>query len=231
MQQILFDHTERAIFTDYVQITRHQCKRFMVALFTPEPFKANGKPLHVHGFRKAFQRTAERNAALLRALEVYGVPLIGLDPSMPLSYRFEYAKMLDKPPKVQLLQEWLAGQQNHLQSLRPGLIEDRFRLLAHCTEKTNAAPSIRAWQSVFTALGQSLTPVDVGCCGMAGTYGHEAANVATSRRIYGLSWAEVVNDPAKRELSTGYSCRSQVKRIDSRVLQHPVQALLALLPP
>jgi FAD/FMN-containing dehydrogenase/Fe-S oxidoreductase len=197
------------------------------------PFVANGKPLHVHGFLKAFQRTAEKNAALLQKLATYGVPLIGLDPSMTLTYRFEYAKALgqDKAPKVQLVQEWLAGQKTPLRGVKPDQKNGGFKLLAHCTERTNAAPSIRDWQSVFAAFGQSLTPVDVGCCGMAGTYGHEAANLATSRRIYGLSWSQVVNDPAERDrlVSTGYSCRSQVKRIDGQVLKHPAQALLDLI--
>ena len=30
-------------------------------------------------------------------------------------------------------------------------------------------------------------------------------------------------------LATGYSCRSQVKRMDNRRLQHPAQALLAAM--
>jgi Fe-S oxidoreductase len=202
-----------------------------VPLFAP--FMANGKPLHVHGFLKAFQRIAEKNATSLQELARYGVPLVGIDPSMTLTYRFEYVKALgnDRAPKVQLIQEWLAGQKSQLQSTRRGLKNGEFKLLAHCTERTNAAPSIRDWQSVFAALGQSLVPMDVGCCGMAGTYGHETANVATSRRIYMLSWSEAVNNPAHREqlLATGYSCRSQVKRIDAYLLKHPVQALLSLL--
>ena len=198
------------------------------------PFKANGKPLHVHGFLEAFREVADKNAALLKALESHGVPLIGVDPSMTLSYRFEYAKALgkDKAPKVSLIQEWLAGHISYLQSLKPKFERGEFRLLAHCTEKTNAAPSIRNWQSVFAAFNQSLIPLNTGCCGMAGTYGHEAGNVATSRRIYGLSWSEVVNDPANRDrlVADGYSCRSQVKRIDGQFIKHPVQALLALTP-
>lgn len=200
------------------------------------PFKANGKPLHVHGFLKSFQQAADKNAAMLRSMDTYQVPLIGIDPSMTLTYRFEYPKALgkDKAPEVHLVQEWLADQRDHLQGLNLdlNLKKNAFKLLAHCTETTLAGPSIRDWQRVFTALGQSLTPVQVGCCGMAGTYGHEAVNAQTSHRIYGLSWSEVVNDPAHRDnlVVTGYSCRSQVKRIDGRVLKHPVQALLALMP-
>lgn len=38
----------------------------------------------------------------------------------------------------------------------------------------------------------------------------------------------IENSPTARCLSTGYSCRSQVKRIDNIELKHPLQALLRL---
>ena len=85
--------------------------------FTPwmAPLQPNGKPLHVHGFLGAFGRIAERNAAMLRALAAEHVPLVGLDPSMTLTYRSEYKALgADRVPKVQLLQEWLAQQLDEL---------------------------------------------------------------------------------------------------------------------
>jgi Fe-S oxidoreductase len=170
---------------------------------------------------------------MLNALADSGVPLVGIDPSMTLTYRQEYAYALDADqlPPVQLVQEWLVQQQDVLGAAAKGLPAGAFRLLAHCTEKTSAAPSIRSWQSVFAALGQRLEVLSVGCCGMSGTYGHESANYATSQRIYDLSWREPVNDADNhgRLLATGYSCRSQVKRFDEQEIPHPVQALLEQL--
>jgi hypothetical protein len=62
---------------------------------------------------------------------------------------------------------------------------------------------------------------------MAGTYGHETRNRATSEAIYGLSWARhVAESPGGTLLADGYSCRSQAKLIDGARLRHPVQALL-----
>ena len=47
---------------------------------------------------------------------------------------------------------------------------------------------------------------------------------------FSLSWEQEI---AKRDraacLATGYSCRSQVKRIEGQTLKHPVQALLEIL--
>lgn len=196
------------------------------------PFKPNGKPLQVHGFLKAFAKAADTNATQLNGLASSGIPLMGIEPAMTLAYRAEYKKVLgDNAPKVQLIQEWLAQQNGQLESKMREFKAAEFSLLAHCTEKTNAVSSVKDWQTVFAKLGQQLKVIETGCCGMAGTYGHESSNVDTSKKIYSLSWSQVVNNPtnAGKLTATGYSCRSQTKRIDNVKLPHPVQILLQQL--
>ncbi len=191
------------------------------------PYKANGKPLHVHGFLKTFSNTAQKNSQMLNAISENGLPLVGLEPAMTLAYRSEYKKVMgDQAPNVLLIQEWLAKQD--LSSKKVDFTPGAYKLMAHCTEKTNAAASIKDWQTVFTQLGQSLDVIETGCCGMSGTYGHETANVATSKKIYALSWQNIVNDTEHQGqlTATGYSCRSQVKRIDQQQLPHPLSLLL-----
>jgi FAD/FMN-containing dehydrogenase/Fe-S oxidoreductase len=197
--------------------------------YTPlvAPYKPNGKPLQVHGFLTAFTKVATANAIHLNRLAESGIPLIGLEPAMTLVYRDEYKKILsDKAPQVLLIQEWLNQtlDQSHIKNNSAS----EYYLLAHCTEKTNTPQAVKDWQSVFARLGKKLSIADVGCCGMAGTYGHELANLETSRKIYGLSWAEQVNHGGKQGklLATGYSCRCQTQRIDKISLPHPVQILL-----
>lgn len=194
------------------------------------PFLPNGKPMHVHGFLGRFARVAGRNAAMLQALAAEGVPLVGLDPSMTLTYRSEYRALgADRVPRVELVQEWLAGRLDELPE-RPGTADrEPFLLLPHCTERTNAAGAPGAWQRVFRRLGLDLTVLGSGCCGMAGTYGHEARHRATSERIYALSWQEKVAAHGRegRLLATGYSCRSQAKLVDGIALPHPVEVLRA----
>ncbi|PSL13015.1 FAD/FMN-containing dehydrogenase [Marinobacterium halophilum] len=192
------------------------------------PFLPNGKPLHVHGFMGAFDKAAKRNAQMLRDIAEFEVPLIGIDPSMTLTYRQEYKDVIEgELPPVQLIQEWLSGQLDkvELPEVMPSHV---YRLMAHCTEKTSAAPSIRQWQMIFEALGQKLEVISTGCCGMSGTFGHESDNLERSKDIYELSWRGIVNQPENKGalVATGYSCRSQVKRFDDQQLPHPVQVLL-----
>jgi len=195
------------------------------------PFRANGKPLHVHGFLGAFTRTASRNAAMLRDLAATGVELVGVDASMTLTYRAEYGMLAeaDRPPPVLLVQEWLARHHNAIP--KASSAGDEYLLLPHCSERSLALSTLRDWQTAFAAAGASLQVLPSGCCGMAGTYGHEVEHRATSEYIYGMSWGPHVNRWAQSGhlLATGYSCRSQVKIMDQRALAHPAQALLACL--
>jgi Fe-S oxidoreductase len=206
-----------------------ECLQLMGFRIWVMPYSANGKPLHVHGFLHTFQWIAQRNQKKLNALAKTGIDLIGIDPSMTLTYRAEYAKYVTgNVANVHLIQEWLANQMDTVQrasdKFRPGTV----RLLGHCTEKTNAAASMKNWTEVFTALNQELVQVDVGCCGMAGTYGHETRNRENSETIYDLSWRDVIaTDQDGPIVTTGYSCRSQVKRLDQKQVKHPLQYLLA----
>lgn len=196
------------------------------------PYRPNGKPLHVHGFLDRFQRTAQTNIAMLRSLMVAGVPLLGIDPAMTLVYRSEYPEALGDAdlPRIHLLQEWLA------QELTTAAIPDAndaspYLLLPHCTERTNVASAMDDWKRVFTACGGRLDVLAVGCCGMSGTYGHEAHHRKSSETIYQMSWGPAVAQhlAGGKLLATGYSCRCQLQATVGASLPHPVQALLTLI--
>ncbi|MEF1213916.1 (Fe-S)-binding protein, partial [Vibrio alginolyticus] len=97
-------------------------------------------------------------------------------------------------------------------------------------EKTKIPETEKSWQSIFQHFGLNLQVIPTGCCGMAGTFGHEVDKKSTSEAIYQLSWKpNIKNLPTERVLATGYSCRSQVKRFEGEVVRHPVQVLASLL--
>jgi FAD/FMN-containing dehydrogenase/Fe-S oxidoreductase len=192
------------------------------------PFLPNGKPQHVKGFLREFAATAQNASDFLQQVNALGAPLLGLDASLVLVYRDEYVKALGERRgdyQVSLLHEWLVGQQ--LPALQSSGV---FKLLAHCTEKTALPATEKSWQQIFQRAGLSLQVVATGCCGMAGTYGHEAQNQANSRALFDLSWAAPVQNTAPDLLLvTGFSCRSQVKRYEGFKPKHPLQALLQLM--
>jgi len=192
------------------------------------PFFASGKPLQVLGFLRQFQAIARANANYLAQMGNLGIPIIGIEPSIVLTYRDEYVKLLDSVslPSIQLLQEFLLTQSQRIPQISTSA---SYYLLGHCTEKTIALDSQQQWKKVFQAVGIPLTLVSTGCCGMAGIYGHEAEHYKLSRGIYQMSWGQhLPSKPEERKyfLATGYSCRSQVKRFAGWIPLHPVQALL-----
>ena len=194
------------------------------------PFHANGKPLQVQGFLGQFERLVRKNTAFLEQAAQLGLPMVGLDPAMTLVYRQEYPKALNMrqlPFEVQLPQEWLLARLPTITS-RSHHDGGEYVLAAHCTEKTNAPQATHQWQQIFQHFGLDLKVAKTGCCGMSGTYGHESEHVATSAKIYSQSWQKMLEQApvSGRVLATGYSCRSQVKRLSQQRLNHPVEALL-----
>ncbi|MBD3897215.1 FAD-binding oxidoreductase [Halomonas sp. ML-15] len=228
VQDAFTSYFEAKLVMDIVELLSRLDVKVFVA-----PFSPNGKPLNVQGFLGAFERTAAKQAKRLRSLAEHGVPMVGIDPAMTLTYRQEYVKALgaDAVPEVLMLQEWLVTSARRLAPNGLTLDDPGYRLLSHCTEATNAPGSPKAWQQVFAAFGLELELVNTACCGMSGTYGHEARNLETSKAIYAQSWQPLVEDPtnAGKLLATGYSCRSQAKRLSDSALPHPLQALLGLL--
>lgn len=195
------------------------------------PYFPNGKPLHVHGYLAEFEAQRAKNEPVLSQIHARGLPLIGIDPAVTLTYRQEYRRHYGHiAPKgsfhVQLLQEWLVSwlKDKPLQESR----SQEYYLAAHCTEKTQVPASTKQWQEVFAHFGLTLKVLNLGCCGMAGTYGHEAEHRQQSEALYHLSWQEKSRQYQDKMLATGYSCRSQVKLIEQRRMKHPIEVLADL---
>ena len=199
------------------------------------PFKPNGKAQHVKGFLSRFAKTAKSSSEFLNQLAQLKMPMVGMDASMVLCYRDEYAKILgDKRGdfKVLLAHEWLSSFISKDTAFNRAENEQQqmFKLFSHCTEKTALVNSENEWLAIFNHFGLSLEKVSVGCCGMAGTYGHEKSNVENSKGLFDLSWQPKLTElDSEQILATGFSCRSQVKRFAELKARHPVEAILAAL--
>ncbi|QFY63386.1 FAD-binding oxidoreductase (plasmid) [Rhizobium grahamii] len=194
----------------------------------------NGKALHVHGYLGRFEAAARKTSAYLQDLAETGVTLVGLDPSMTLAFRSEYTGIggIGKPSSVLLPQEWLAAHLGRLTDTAVIPSGPRFQLLPHCTERSNAPASVNQWKAVFEAMGIELEVLHAGCCGMAGTFGHETRNRQVSEQLYAMSWAGAVQNSRGDDvvlMATGYSCRSQSKQIDKIRVPHPLEVISRMI--
>ncbi|MBV8801571.1 MAG: FAD-binding oxidoreductase [Gammaproteobacteria bacterium] len=191
------------------------------------PFFINGKPYHVKGFLYKFKRLVKHNILFLNKLAQTQISLVGIDPSMTLTYRDEYQKALPHELlyfNVLLPQEWL---QKHLSKAIKLCSNKNYVLLTHCTEKTMCVAAEKQWVSLFAAFGLSLEVLPAGCCGMSGAYGHEAEHRVLSKELFHMDWAFYLKKNVI-VLATGYSCRSQALRFSGKKLQHPLEVLIGI---
>ncbi|MBN6063493.1 D-2-hydroxyglutarate dehydrogenase YdiJ [Aggregatibacter actinomycetemcomitans] len=236
VQDPFTSYYEAKVVADFVALTEKL--GFKAVLL---PFKPNGKAQHIKGFLTRFAKTAKNQADFLNRMAKLGLPLVGVDPAIVLSYRDEYKEILREARgdfHVLTAHEWLKQQLDNgtlLQHTKNTGKNGRtfephqWYLFPHCTEITAMPNSAKEWQQIFAAFTQQLQVESVGCCGMAGTFGHETQHIEMSKAIYVSSWEQKLQSKSPDYcLATGYSCRSQVKRFAHYQPKHPVQALLTL---
>lgn len=194
------------------------------------PPRANGKALHVLGFRKAFAATAKRQVETIARYEAAGATPVGLDAATSLMYEHEYREFANGKVHVHGMEALLARDID-MGRWSPSEVggSRSYRLFSHCTEQALRPQAAESWQAVFRHFGMSATPVRTGCCGMAGMFGHERENQPISKRLFDLSWRDALMADPSGALATGFSCRCQVKRLAGYRPLHPIEALQQVL--
>jgi Fe-S oxidoreductase len=87
-----------------------------------------------------------------------------------------------------------------------------------------AQQSSHQWQQVFKKMDGELQIVETACCGMGGLFGHQKELKQLSLDIWDIHWAK--HEPKESDtLATGFSCRSQAKRIENIELRHPLEII------
>ena len=170
------------------------------------------------------QAKAEARRCLDRLLPFVnrGIAVVGLEPSCLLSLRDEFlsygygaeAEKLSR--SAYLFEEFLVreNQAGRLQlSLKP-LGTNKVLVHGHCHQK--AFDAFHPVQTVLKWIPQlELSVVDSSCCGMAGSFGHEAEHYAASLAMAELSLLPAVRsarlaDPETIVVADGTSCRHQI---------------------
>jgi Fe-S oxidoreductase len=148
-----------------------------------------------------------------------GTPIVGLEPACLLSLRDEFlvlglgsgAERLSRC--AFLFEEFLAAEQRARRlalSLR-ALPEKRALLHGHCHQK--AFDAVAPAKAVLESIPElRVDVIESSCCGMAGTFGFDAAHYDTSMRMAELSLLPAVREAAADTLivADGTSCRHQI---------------------
>jgi FAD/FMN-containing dehydrogenase/Fe-S oxidoreductase len=194
---------------------------------------ANGKLLHVKGYRELFKQQAQQALFEISTLAQSGASLVSVETVSRLMLDMEYPLITGQQNilNVTSIESFLVNNLSDTAPLPKLNVAEQITLLPHCLEQTTAKESSGLWQQIFSRLGLQLEVINTGCCGMSGIFGHEVEQQTLSDDIFNLNWhpnLQRMNNDHSIILATGFSCRCQTKQHDFSTL-HPVQYLEQLL--
>ena len=188
----------------------------------------------VHKARRAAQDTVDRLAPFAEQ----GIPIVGLEPSCLLSMRDEYHYLLPDDPRVKVVAEHCYTFEEFMAKLADeGQLNLAFSgeaqeilLHGHCQQKSlvGTEPSKR---TLTSPSGHTVTEVDSGCCGLAGSFGYEAEHNDISVAMGERRLFPVVREQGEDVIiaAAGASCRQQIKHGTGRQVRHPAEILRGAL--
>jgi Fe-S oxidoreductase len=169
--------------------------------------------------------------ALQRVLEVLaprlvaGVPIVVLEPSCLSVFRDELGQLLPRDARAARLAAQATSLSEFLnrRAFKPQA-SGRALLHAHCHQK--ALWGTKDDAALLRAAGMEVQTPDVGCCGMAGSFGYRPQHADASRRIAELALLPAL-DSARDALvvASGFSCREQIESLTRRRTLHIAEAL------
>ncbi|MEP7182824.1 MAG: FAD-linked oxidase C-terminal domain-containing protein [Betaproteobacteria bacterium] len=203
-----------------------------------------GRTFLAAGLVDEAKREARRVVAALAPHIERGAWVVGLEPSCLLSLRDEFLVMglgegAQRLARQALLVEEFLAREHHAGRLRLPLValpEKHALLHGHCHQKAfDALAPARAVLQLIPGLAVDV--VESSCCGMAGSFGYEAAHYDVSMRMAELALLPAVRkaDPSTLIVADGTSCRHQIadgtRASGEREAVHVVRVLARALDP
>jgi len=175
----------------------------------------------------------QAKAALARILDALepGVPVVMLEPACLSVFRDELHQLFPDDARAKAL----AGRMHSLaefldaRSYAPPRAYGRALLQGHCHQKSlwNTTAEVK----LLKAAGLEVDAPELGCCGMAGSFGFKVEHEAASRRIAELALLPALRAAAPDTLvvADGFSCREQIQGLGGRPAHHLAEVLAGAL--
>jgi FAD/FMN-containing dehydrogenase/Fe-S oxidoreductase len=195
----------------------------------PDGFVCCGRPLYDYGMLDTAERFLARVLDRLRPWIRSGVHVVGAEPSCVAVLRDELPNLRphDEDAKRLSLQTLTLAEflRQQAPDWRPPRREGRALLHVHCHQA--AVMGFDADLEVLRAVGLDAEKLDSGCCGLAGSFGFEAAKYELSKAIYEQRLAGMVRDASDDVVlvADGFSCRTQIDQLGGRRALHLAEAI------
>jgi|tagenome__1003787_1003787.scaffolds.fasta_scaffold20985965_3 FAD/FMN-containing dehydrogenase/Fe-S oxidoreductase len=183
----------------------------------PEGHLCCGRPLYDYGFLDLAERYLRRTLAQLRDHYRAGMPIVGLEPSCLAVFKDELVKLLPHDDDAKRLRSNAYHFSEFFRefSIEPPKLNGNALLWGHCHHK--ATGGMDPEQALLRQMGLQVEGFSAGCCGLAGSWGFEAAHYDVS-----MDCGEQGLLPKVRSLpldhlviANGFSCKTQIEQGDT----------------
>ena len=198
-------------------------------------FAESGRTFISKGFLKQAKSLAEKNLRLFSPIARSGIPIIGLEPSAILTLRDEYKRFHLPAAEVDLLadhcfliEEFLAEEieSGNIDSTQFTTRSKNIKIHNHCHQKALSNQKV-TFDILNLPENYSVSIINSGCCGMAGSFGYEKDHYQVSMQVGELTLFPSIRKSAKNAViaANGTSCRHQIFDGTGRLALHPVSIL------
>jgi FAD/FMN-containing dehydrogenase/Fe-S oxidoreductase len=184
-----------------------------------------GRPYYDFGMLDSAKRALQRVLEVLAPRLDAGVPIVVLEPSCLSVFRDELGQLLPRDARAARLAAQATSLSEFLnrRAFKPQA-SGRALLHAHCHQK--ALWGTKDDAALLRAAGMEVQTPDVGCCGMAGSFGYRPQHADASRRIAELALLPALDSASDAlVVASGFSCREQIESLTRRRTLHIAEAL------
>ncbi|MDX6745847.1 FAD-linked oxidase C-terminal domain-containing protein [Polaribacter sp. PL03] len=187
------------------------------------------------GFLKEAKAICNNNVAIFKDIITDETPLIGIEPSAILGFRDEYIRLADDKASAEKIaknsftfEEFLAKEleKGNVNSSQFTSEAKTLKIHGHCHQKALSSTHA-SFQILNIPTNYSVTIINSGCCGMAGSFGYEKEHYKVSMQVgEDTLFPKIRNTPKETQIvAAGTSCRHQIFDGTKRIAKHPITIL------
>ena len=195
----------------------------------------SGRSFISKGFLKEAKAVCNLNVGIFKDIITSNTPLIGIEPSAILTFRDEYIRLADDKESAEKIAKNVFTFEEFLaQEIEKGTLDTTvftkekkvLKIHGHCHQKALSGTHA-SFQILNIPENYSVTIINSGCCGMAGSFGYEKEHYAISMQVgEDTLFPKVRNTPLSTEIvAAGTSCRHQIYDGTNRIAKHPITIL------
>ena len=187
------------------------------------------------GFLKEAKIVCNKNIAIFKDKISDKTPLVGIEPSAILTFRDEYIRLADDKTSAEKIAQYTFTFEEFLaKEIENGNVDKTLftsekktlKIHGHCHQKALSSTNA-SFQILNLPENYTVTILNSGCCGMAGSFGYEKEHYKVSMQVgEDTLFPKVRNCSSDTEIAaSGTSCRHQIYDGTKRLAKHPITLL------